>query len=47
MIPNGFEGYEMSFTMMGKHELIFRIIGFLTHEVPKIVGSHIKTLLFQ
>jgi hypothetical protein len=47
MISNGFEGYEMLFTMMGKHELIFPIISFLAHEVLKIVGSRIKTLLFQ
>jgi len=47
MIPNGFEGYEMSFTMMGKHELMFPIIGFLTHEVLKIVRSCIKRFFFQ
>jgi hypothetical protein len=29
MIPNEFEGYEVLFTMMGKHELMFPIIGFL------------------
>jgi hypothetical protein len=47
MIPNGFEGYEVSFTMMGRHELKFPIIGFLTHEVLKIVGSYIKTFFFN
>ncbi len=46
MIPNGFEGYEVE-TMIGKHELMFPIIGFLTHEILKFVGSYIKTIFFQ
>lgn len=47
MIPNGFEGYEVSFRMMGKHELMFPIIGFPTHEFLKIVRSYIKRIFFQ
>lgn len=45
MILNGFEGYEVSFTMMRKHELMFPIIGFLTHEVLKL-WDHILRQLF-
>jgi hypothetical protein len=39
VLPNGFQGNQVPFSMVGKHEALFLIVGFLAQQILRIVKS--------
>jgi hypothetical protein len=41
-IPTEFEGYQISFSIVGEYESMFPIVGFIVHQMLSIMGCQVE-----